>query len=73
MGYSHKTFMCPFYVTDGKMSVTCTCACMRFHDRQSAMEYIDTYCADVMGWEECTVAKAEVRYFDRRDEEYEKH
>lgn len=67
MGYSHKTFICPFYVADGKTSLTCTCAVLRFHDRQSAREYADAYCAALHGWENCTVAQAEVEYFKRRD------
>lgn len=69
MGYTNKTFACPFFLWDEKLKIHCEGGCrVVFRDRTGAMEYIDLHCGDVKGWEDCSVAKSLLRYYDRLDE-----
>lgn len=72
MGYSNKTFACPYFKWDEKLGVHCECGCVRFRDRREAKEYQDAYCASVHGWKHCTAAQSATKYFERMDEHGEK-
>ncbi len=65
MGYSNKTFACPFFKWDERLCVHCEGGVVRFRDRREAMEYIDRYCASVDGWEKCSLARSLLGYYER--------
>lgn len=67
MGYSNKTFACPFFKWDERLCVHCEGGRPTFPDRAAATEYIDRYCADVNGWRDCSIAKTLLRYYERTD------
>lgn len=39
MGYSHRTWACPFYRWDERCKVHCEGGCVAFPDREAAAEY----------------------------------
>ena len=43
MGYSSKTFVCPFFKWDERLRVHCEGGCLSFHDRPEAEDYIDRH------------------------------
>ncbi len=67
-GYSHKTWACPFFKWDERLSVRCEGGCVRFRDREQAAEYQNGYCASLDGWKNCTVAASAVRYYERTEQ-----
>ena len=58
MGYSNKTFACPFFTWDERLAVHCEGGRVTFPDKEAALEYIDRYCASPAGWRECSMAAA---------------
>ena len=68
MDYWHKAWTCPFFKWDDKQSVGCEGGKLRFHDKESAVEYMDAYCASPTCWKKCTVAAALLKYYDRKEE-----
>lgn len=69
MGYSNKTFACPFFMWDEKLKIHCEGGCrVAFLDRVGASEYIDCHCGDVNGWESCSIARSLLRYYERCDQ-----
>lgn len=68
MGYSNKTFVCPFFSWDERLCIHCEGGRIRFPDRQTAGEYIDQHCASVDGWRSCTVARMLETFYDGRNE-----
>ena len=66
VGYSNKTFACPFFKWDERLCVHCEGGRVTFPDKAAAQEYIDRYCA-AQGWQACTVASALLRYYERTD------
>ncbi len=67
MGYSNKTFACPFFRWDERLRVHCEGGCVSFRDRQEATEYIDRHCADLKDWNSCSLACSLLRYYERTD------
>lgn len=67
MGYSNKTFACPFFKWDEKLCVHCEGGKVSFRDRQEATEYIDSHCACEGGWQKCSLACSLTRYYERTD------
>lgn len=67
MGYSSKTFTCPFFRWDERMCVHCEGGQVSFPDKEAAQEYIDQYCASPDGWQTCSVASSLLRYYERTD------
>lgn len=67
MGYSSKTFECPFFKWDERLRVHCEGGCASFRDRAAAQEYINRHCASVNGWKSCSLACSLVRYYERAD------
>ena len=69
MDYWHKKWACPFFKWDDQQSIGCEGGKLRFHDKESAMQYMDTYCAGPgRSWEQCTVATALLEYYDRKED-----
>jgi len=68
----NKYWMCPFFKWDGEKDVNCEGGRISFPSRDAANEYMNTFCADNPGWENCTVAKKLYEYYERTEEDYEK-
>ena len=69
MGYSNKTWACPFFKWDEKRKVHCEGGGAGFQDRETYVEYTDRYCASVQGWKSCSLAVALLEYYDRTGDE----
>lgn len=68
VGYSNRTWACPFFKWDERRKVHCEGGCCAsFPDRKTAQEYATRYCASVDGWRACTMAAALLRYYERTD------
>lgn len=69
MGYSSKTFVCPFFKWDERLRVHCEGGHLAFRDRPETEDYIDRHCADLEGWKGCSLAGSLLRYYERTDAE----
>lgn len=67
MGYSNKTFACPFFKWDERLCVHCEGGRPTFPDRAAAQEFIDKHCGDINGWRTCSIAAVLLRYYERTD------
>ena len=67
MGYSNKTFACPFFKWDERLCVHCEGGRPSFPDRTAAQEYINQFCGDVTGWKNCSIARTLLRFYERTD------
>ena len=65
MGWSNRTWTCPFFGWDDRTCVHCEGGRMDFPDRKAAAEYADRYCAHKSGWRECSVAASLLGYYER--------
>lgn len=72
-GYSNKKWACPYYIRDGKLTVTCEAGSVNFPDRATANRYMNRYCADARCWQLCTLASALTRYYEEKIDEEEKN
>lgn len=68
MDYWHKAWTCPFFKWDDQKSVGCEGGKLRFPDKQSAVEYMDAYCASTSGWKSCAVAATLLNFYERQGE-----
>lgn len=69
MDYWHKAWACPFFKWDDVQSVGCEGGKLRFPDKESAVAYMDTYCAGTgCAWEQCSVAASLLNYYDRKED-----
>lgn len=69
MGYSNKTWACPFFKWDERQSVHCEGGRISFPDQQAAGEYTGKFCADLNGWERCPIAATLLRYYERTEKQ----
>ena len=69
MGYSNRTWSCPFFTWDERLCVHCEGGCVTFPDREAEQDYIRQYCAsrDAVGWKACSVAGNLLKYYERTD------
>ena len=67
MGWSNKTFTCPFFSWDERQAVHCESGRVIFPDREAAGAYIDRYCASPDGWRACSMAAALLDYYERTE------
>lgn len=59
-------FICPFYQWSRGLRVGCEGECrVSFPDRQTFDRYVGAYCANLPGWEGCTLAQERCRYYER--------
>ena len=69
MDYWHKAWTCPFFMWDDQKCVGCEGGKLIFHDKESAAEYMNTYCAGLgSSWERCSVAASLLKYYDRKED-----
>lgn len=66
-GYSNRVWTCPFFHWDERRKVHCEGGCVALKDARSFDRYARSFCASVNGWERCTVAKALVEQYERRE------
>ena len=66
MGYSNRTWACPFFKWDDKRRVICEGGSVSL-PKQEFAEYVDQYCADIQGWKNCPIAKSLAKYYERTD------
>lgn len=68
MDYWHKVWVCPFFKWDDVQSIGCEGGKLRFYDKDSAVEYMDAYCAGTScSWEQCSVAASLLKFYDRKE------
>lgn len=68
-GYSSRAWACPFLKWDEKLKVHCEGGCVAFPDRDAYTEYTGRYCANVPGWQDCSLAASLMRYYERTDDD----
>ena len=68
MDYWHKKWACPFFKWDERLCVGCEGGKLRFADTEHALAYMDAHCANMPGWEQCSVAVSLLQYYDRQGE-----
>lgn len=66
MGYSNRTWACPYFKWDGKQKVTCEGGCVSL-PKQEFSEFVERFCASPSGWRDCPTAKALTRYYERTE------
>lgn len=69
MGYSNKTWQCPFFRWDERLCVHCEGGKVEFPDMKVRDYYINRYCADNPGWKKCTIASFLERFYEREEDD----
>ena len=72
-GYSSRAWACPFLKWDEKLKVHCEGGCVAFPDRDAYAEYTGRYCANVPGWQGCSLAASLMQYYERTDDDGTQH
>ena len=67
-GYSNRNWACPFFVRDEKQKVICEGGGPAFEDPRRFNDFVSEYCANVPGWNNCTLARALKRQYERDEE-----
>lgn len=60
-----KAYVCPFWKWEDKLCVHCEGGKLHFPDVRMKKDYVCRYCAQLPGWEDCSVAGAWVDYYER--------
>lgn len=68
-GYSGRVWACPFFRWDERLRVHCEGGKMSLTDPRTFESYACRYCCDVDGWDRCSLAKALVEQYERRERE----
>ena len=64
-GYSHRTWVCPFFKRDEKQAIHCEAGVVRFPEREALCAFADGCCAG--DWAACSVARVLTEYWERRE------
>ena len=68
MDHWRKEWTCPFFKHDGRRRVVCEGgSVLTLPDKQGAAAFMDRHCADLDGWRRCSVARARMEYYDRKE------
>ncbi len=62
-----KTYICPFWMWERGRAIRCERCRMDFPDECAKREYAERYCASLDGWQECSIAKALLKFYERTD------
>ena len=62
-----KTWCCPFWQWKKPLEVHCEGGCLVFPDAEARRLYIGRHCATINGWEDCTIAKNLMEYYERAE------
>ncbi len=68
VGYSHIAWSCPFYVWDERQKIHCEAGVIMPPDRKMMSQYTRKYCANLPGWERCSLARCLLAHYDRQEE-----
>lgn len=63
-GYSTRRWECPFFRWDERRCIHCEGGRMHMQDLESYRRYVRTYCDNSGGWENCTMARSLMDYYD---------
>ena len=66
-GYSNRAWACPFFVWDDKQKIHCEGGTVKFRDPQELGDYADQFCANVDGWDRCSVAACLMRRYESEE------
>ena len=66
MGYSNRTWICPYFKWDEKTKIHCECGILCFCDNRELVEYAEKYCSD-FGWGSCTLARNRNRHYEKQN------
>lgn len=66
MGYSHRTWCCPFYRSDRKIKINCEPGSVIFPAHRDLSRFAKRYCGSVDGWRDCTLAKEKEREYEEK-------
>lgn len=59
-------FVCPFYQWSRGLRVGCEGECrVSFPDRRAFDRYVGAHCANLPGWERCTLAQARCQHYEQ--------
>lgn len=53
--------------------MSCECCRMTFPDDEAKRDYVERYCASLDGWEQCSIARNLLKFYERTDENGEEH
>lgn len=56
---------CPFYSRERKGNLECEAGKIRFPDKTARTEFFHTYCASPSNYENCTICRMLMTYYDR--------
>lgn len=62
-----KTYCCPFYRWEEKLSVHCDGGCLRFPDQETRNDYLKQYCSANPSWAQCSIAASMQDYYERME------
>lgn len=65
MGYSNRTWVCPFFTFDKKLEIHCEAGVLKFQDRAAIHRFSCAYCANKEHWRDCTLAGALWAQYER--------
>lgn len=69
MGWSKRTWCCPYYTGDKKTHINCLCAkAITLRTAEGMRRYADLYCASVDGWRRCSLARAYTLELEQEEE-----
>lgn len=67
MREAKHVWQCPFFSYSQKLVIRCEGARLLFRSRAALREYQDQYCANLCGWEACTIARELKRQYEKED------
>lgn len=61
-----KVYCCPFWRWEDKNMIRCEGGRANFQSAEHRELFINTYCASVRGWENCSIAKVLNEMYEKR-------
>ena len=65
--YYAMNWACPFYRWDEKRKIHCDGGTVGIRGNRDLLNYARKYCANVTGWEDCSLARALIEQNERRE------
>jgi|GEM_PF-622458 len=66
MGYSKRTWVCPYFKWDERTKIHCECGVLCFINNKELGEYAEEYCSDYQ-WGSCTLARNRNRHYEKQN------
>ena len=64
-----RTWCCPFWKFEDGLKVFCEGCRLHFQAAEARNDYVSRFCANVPGWEDCTVAQELILQEEKREQE----